>query len=289
VTTSFALNQRMTPHNDFFDDVSQARALGYDGIGLDELKLLDGIDARAVEAMQEAELTATYVTPSIWPIIAGPLDQPGQPKDVAERVDSICVSIERFAPFSPLGVVVGGGRSGDPAHPAGSPEEIAGPLAQIAKVAADHGMKVALEVMPLRRGSAICDLTTAGALLDELSLPNIGLLIDVQHVWDLDDRDANLVRHASRVLYAQLNDVREPQRTWADRLLPGDGLGHAAAVATALQTGGYGSWWELEVFSDDGTFGVDLDDSLWRMPHVDLLRRGKERMIDVLHREKGLT
>ncbi|MEV8517193.1 sugar phosphate isomerase/epimerase family protein [Dactylosporangium sp. NPDC051484] len=280
--TKLALNQRMTPHNDFFADVSQAQALGYDGIGLDEIKMPEGIDARALEAMEAAGLVSTFVTPSIWPIIPGPLDQPGQLTDISARVEAICASVERLAKFSPLGVVVGGGRSGDPTNPAGTPDEIAEPLARIAKTAAAYGMDVALEVMPLRRGSAIPDVPTAVALLDELGLSNIGLLIDVQHVWDEADRDPVLTKNASRVLYAQLNDVRSPQRTWADRLLPGDGLSQAPAIANALQAGGYQGWWELEVFSDDGTFGVELEDSLWRMPHLELLRLGKERMLRTL-------
>lgn len=282
MTIPIAFNQRMTPRNDFFDDVAQAHELAYDGLGLDEMKLPDGIDERAVTAMGEAGLAATFCTPSVWPIVEGPLDQAGQPKDVAGRVDAICKSIERFKKFSPLGVVVGGGRSGDPAKPAGTPDEIAAPLKEIAKVASDNGMDVALEVMPLRKGSGIPDLTTAVALLDELAMPNVGLLIDVQHVWDMQARDEMLARYATRVLYFQLNDVRSPERTWADRLLPGDGLGHAGQIAAALGRGGYADWCELEIFSDDGTFGTELDDSLWTMPHVDLLRLGKTRMLETL-------
>jgi len=283
----FAFNQRMTPHNDFFQDVEQALALGYAGVGLDEVKLPAGLDAAAAELMEASGLAATYVTPDVWPITPSPLDLPEHPKEVGARVEAICASIVRLSRFSPLGVIVGGGRTGDGDHPAGFPEEIAEPLAQIAAVAASHGMSVALEVMPARRGSAIPDVPTAVALLDEIAAANLGLLIDVAHVWDADDRDAMLTEHASRVLYAQLNDVRETERTWADRLLPGDGLGQATAIASALRAGGYDGWWELEVFSDDGSFGTELVDSLWRLPHADLLRRGLSRMAAVLDRPQG--
>ena len=281
-TPLLAFNQRMTPHNDFFADVEHARAAGFAGIGLDEIKMPAGIDSRAVEALEAAGVVATYATPDTWPIVPGPLDRPGQPTDMAERADRICESIARFSRFGALGVVVAGGRSGDASNPTGSPEEVADPLAQIARFAASQGMAVALEVLPLRKGSAIPECRGIGRpdrrdraaehrTTDRRS-PRLGRA----------DRDTSLTVHASRVLYAQLSDIRETERTWADRLLPGDGLAHAPAIAAALRAGGYDTWWELEVFSDDGTFEVELPDSLWRIPHIELLTRGRERMIAVL-------
>ncbi|MDV6271011.1 sugar phosphate isomerase/epimerase family protein [Rhodococcus globerulus] len=284
-----AVNQRMTPHNDFATDLRHIRESGYTGVGLDELKLTPGDDARAVELLAESGLRGTYATPEVWPIVSGPLDRPDHPSEVGARVDAICTSIERLSAFSPQGIVVGGGRSGNPNHPTGSAEDIAAPLAQIADVAASHGLGIALEIMPLRKGSALFDLGEAVALVEHLGRPNIGFIIDVAHVWDLPDRDNALERYADHVVYTQLNDVRSPERTWADRLLPGDGRGLAAPIAAALLHGGYQSWFELEVFSDDGTFGVELEDSLWKMPHADLLRRGRTRIDEALREAAAIS
>jgi sugar phosphate isomerase/epimerase len=271
-----------------FQDIDQIHAAGFAGVGLDELKLPPGSDALAHEVMQAAGLTATYVTPAVWPIVSGPLDQPGQPIETPARVDAICASIERFSSFRPLGVIVGAGRSGDPDHPAGSVEEIGRPLDQIARVTASYGLNVALEVLPRRKGSALSDIAEAVALLDGLGHPHVGLLIDVAHVWDAPGRDHVLQEYAARVHYVQLNDVRPAERTWADRLLPGDGLAQAPGVIAALLRGGYRGWYELEVFSDDGTFGVELEDSLWKRPHIDLLHRGREQMGFVLDQAAAL-
>ncbi|MGC0366564.1 sugar phosphate isomerase/epimerase [Rhodococcus sp. 27YEA15] len=284
-----AVNQRTTPHNDFATDLHQIRQSGYTGVGLDELKLTPGNDSHAVELLRGSGLSCTYATPAVWPIVAGPLDRPDHPADVGARVDAICSSIERLSAFSPQGIVVGGGRSGDPDHPTGSAEEIAAPLAQIADVAAFHGLGVALEIMPLRKGSALFDLEEAVALIEHLGRPNIGFIVDVAHLWDLPDRDNVLERYARHVVYAQLNDVRSPERTWADRLLPGDGRGLAVSIATALLRGGYRSWFELEVFSDDGTFGTELQDSLWKIPHSELLIRGRSRIEEVLREAAAMS
>jgi hypothetical protein len=72
-----------------FQDIDQIHAAGFAGVGLDELKLPPGSDALAHEVMQAAGLTATYVTPAVWPIVSGPLDQPGQPIETPARVDAI--------------------------------------------------------------------------------------------------------------------------------------------------------------------------------------------------------
>jgi len=49
----------------------------------------------------------------------------------------------------------------------------------------------------------------------------------------------------------------------------------------SLIEAGYDGWWELEVFSDDGTFGNDFPDSLWKFPHQELLARAKAAFDDV--------
>jgi hypothetical protein len=40
---------------------------------------------------------------------------------------------------------------------------------------------------------------------------------------------------------------------------------------------GWAGCYDLEVFSDDGKFGNDFDDSLWKLPADELARRGRGR------------
>jgi sugar phosphate isomerase/epimerase len=59
-------------------------------------------------------------------------------------------------------------------------------------------------------------------------------------------------------------------------VLPGDGVADVTGILAALRDGGYDGWFELEVLSDDGTFGNDYPDSLWKLDPRDLIRAGRE-------------
>ena len=271
----YAVNQWMTPHNDVFEDARQYAATGATGIGLWEAKLGDD-DAAVREALERHGLQATYCSPRVWPILPGPLDAPDAPREVPARVEAICASVERFSAFGALGVIVGGGRSGDPEHPAGPVEPIADALAEIADVASAHGMRVGFELLGRRRGAPLHRFDDLIAVIDAVGRRNVGVLFDVIHSWDEPNLHADLRRYIDRIDYVQVNDVRDPERSWCDRLLPGDGRGVAAPILATLLDAGYDGWFELEVFSDDGTFGNAYADSLWALPHEELLRRGRD-------------
>jgi sugar phosphate isomerase/epimerase len=276
VTVPYAVNQWMTPHNSVFQDAEQYAACGATGIGLWEAKLGPrSEDGAVLEALEANGLRATYCSPRVWPILPGPLDDASAPSDVQARVDAICASIERFAAFRPIGVIVGGGRSGDPERPAGPVEPIEGALAQIADVAAKFEMRVGFELLGKRRGAPLHRFEDVVDLIDAVGRANVGILFDVIHSWCEPDLHRDLRRYVDRIDYVQVNDVRDPERSWCDRLLPGEGRGVAPDILATLLDSGYAGWYELEVFSDDGTFGNAFEDSLWAIPHEELLARGR--------------
>jgi sugar phosphate isomerase/epimerase len=290
MSLNFSINQWMTPHNSIWDDIEQYAAAGAQGIGLWEPKLTDPAeDERVAERIHEAGLQATYCSSTVWPILPGPLDTPGTPTDVPARVDAICRSVERFAAFEPLGIIVGGGRSGDPLHPAGPVEDVVSGLGVIADVAAEHNMRVAFELLGARRGAPLHTFGDLVAVLDSVGRPNVGILFDVIHSWCEPGLHDDIRRYIDRIDFVQLNDVRVPERSWCDRLLPGDGLDQATPITATLLSAGYDGWWELEVFSDDGTFGNAFPDSLWAVPHPELLRRGLDAARQVYERALGLV
>jgi sugar phosphate isomerase/epimerase len=59
-------------------------------------------------------------------------------------------------------------------------------------------------------------------------------------------------------------------------VLPGDGVADLPAILRALHDAGWRGSYELEVFSDDGTFGSAYPDSLWSQDPDGLVRRGRE-------------
>jgi len=57
-------------------------------------------------------------------------------------------------------------------------------------------------------------------------------------------------------------------------VLPGDGLADLPAIVSALDDAGWDGLYDLEIFSDDGTFGQAYPDSLWDVPAATLARQG---------------
>ena len=47
------------------------------------------------------------------------------------------------------------------------------------------------------------------------------------------------------------------------------------ALLGTLEAAGFDGWYDLEIFSDDGTFGADYPDSLWKLDPLEMLRRAK--------------
>jgi sugar phosphate isomerase/epimerase len=100
-------------------------------------------------------------------------------------------------------------------------------------------------------------------------------MLDVFHSWCEPDLHAHLREHAHRINSVHVNDVKVHERGGFDRELPGRGRDVAAGIIATLLEAGYDGGWELEIFSDDGTFGTDLPDSYWKWPHERMLEEAK--------------
>lgn len=269
----YAVNAWSTPHNSALEDIEQIARTGGAGVGLWEGKLQDGEDAAVLAAMQDAGLRATYCVPRLHTIHPVFFNPPGVPTDPRERTKRICESIPRLAAFEPLAIICGPGSSGDADHPASSDYLHEG-VAQIADVAAEHGVQVAWELLSRRRGSPQPSLPGIVEFLDEVGRANVGVFFDTFHTYAEPDIHQDLQRFARRINGVHVNDVRRDERSAFDRLLPGQGLHVAPGLMASLMAGGYDGWWELELFSDDGTFFDAFPDSLWAIPHEEMLRRG---------------
>jgi sugar phosphate isomerase/epimerase len=126
----------------------------------------------------------------------------------------------------------------------------------------------------------IFGIDDALAFLDEAGRPDVPLCYDIWHLWGSSDRLIEQTREiAPRVNVVQLNDVREPTRSWNDRVLPGDGVADLPAILRALREGGFDGWYDLEVFSDDGRWGNDYPDSVWKLPWEEQARRGHDGLL----------
>lgn len=274
-TDRYAVNSYSTPHNSSIDDIEQVARTGGRGVGLWEGKFVEGEDAAIAEALKASELRATFCVPAVHTILPVPFNAPGIPTDPAVRTELILESIPRLAAFDPLAIVIGPGVSGDPANPAGPVEAIAEALPRIADVAAENGQVITFELLAERRGSPLHNLPMIAEFLDEIDRPDIGIMFDVFHSWCEPDLHDHIREYASRINSVHVNDIQPDERTNFDRAMPGEGRGVAAEIIATLIESGYDGWWELEVFSDDGTYGTEFPDSLWKMPHEEFLAQGK--------------
>ena len=257
----------------FADDVRTYAAAGLDGIGIWEVKLGDGSDDEAVALLRESGLGSATAVPAVPSIL--PLPLLAGPDDPRERIDSILRSLHRLAPFDPAAVLCVTG-----------PGDRAAALRGLREVVAEAerlGLRVALEPFQregLENWSIPSTLGDAAAVVEEIGSPALGIQFDVWHLWNTPELFDEIERHAPLVAGVHVNDWREPTRGWADRVLPGDGVAPVAAILGALDRAGWDGFYDIEIFSDNGTFGVSYPDSLWDVDGAELVGRGRQQLLE---------
>ena len=248
------------------DDISAYSAAGADGIGIWEYKLGAGRDTEVIAMMRDAGLAATLCCGNVPSVLPDPYFT--QPHDPAQRVAAMCAAVTRLARFDPVAVlcVTGDPRGRDPGWARSVTVE---GLRVVARTAADLGVTIGLEPYRQSAGSLVTTLPDTAALVDEIGADNVKIIADVWHFWDTPTIKEDLYTYADRLIGVQINDYREPNRGWCDRLLPGDGSLDLSLFFGILEDAGYNGWYDVEVFSDNGTFGNAFPDSVWDLnPHT---------------------
>jgi sugar phosphate isomerase/epimerase len=243
---------------------------GVDGIGVWEIKLPAGGDEEALEQLEASGLGSASAVPAIPSILPLPLME--GPADPSRRVDAICASLHRLSRFGPSGVVCLTG-------PGDDRDTVVAGLRTIAEEAERAGVRVGLE--PINRiggedWTMITSLPEAVELIEDVDRPALGIQFDSWHLWNTSGLLEDIERHAVRFVGVHVADWREPTRCWADRVLPGQGAAPLPEILGALEHAGWDGYYDLEVFSDNGTFGNAWPDSLWNVPAADLARRGRD-------------
>jgi sugar phosphate isomerase/epimerase len=135
----------------------------------------------------------------------------------------------------------------------------------LARGAAEHGTRVALEFMPFAN---IATLDCAVEIAEAAGHPSAGLVLDVWHLERSGAQPADIASVPSDLILAvELDDgsarpVGDPyDDTCLRRLIPGDGDFRVAEFAAALMRSGWSLPWGVEIISE--TYRVrDLDDAL---------------------------
>jgi sugar phosphate isomerase/epimerase len=276
VAPRVSVSQITTLRSTFADDLRDYAAAGLDGIGIWELKLGEGGDADALEQFHASGLEAAAAVPAVPSVL--PLPLLGGPEDPSERVDSLCASLERLAPFAPPAIVclTGSGAGRDPEEARATVVE---GLRTIAREAKRLGLRIGLEPYQRLGGE---QWTIASSIPEAVELirdagdsPALGIQFDVWHLWNTPTLYDDIEREIGRFAGVHVGDYREPTRGWADRALPGDGSSDVGAILRALDAAGWDGLYDIEIFSDDGTFGSEYPDSYWAAPPVETLVRAQ--------------
>jgi sugar phosphate isomerase/epimerase len=240
-----------------------------DGIGVWEIKLPAEGAAEALEQLEASGLGSAAAIPAVPSILPLPLmDGPEEPQ---RRIEAICASLHRLAAFKPSSVVCLTG-------PGQDRETVVEGLQAIGEEAARLGLRVGLEPVNQIGGedwTMISSLSEAVELLDDADRPALGIQFDSWHLWN-SEVVQDIERYARRFVGVHIADWSESTRGWCDRVLPGDGAADLPQILGALDRAGWDGFYDLEIFSDNGTFGNAWPDSLWDVPTEELARRGKD-------------
>jgi sugar phosphate isomerase/epimerase len=269
-TPKLSISACTTWTTSFEDDLAAYRDAGAQGIGLWEFKLPRGQDERSIEQLRDSGLQATVCVPEVPSIVPDPFFT--TPQDPVERRDALIAAIRRLVAYDPVAVLV---LTGSPADhgPDRTRRLVVDGLRAAAEVAGELGITLALEPYRADAGSLVTALPDTVDLVDEIAAPNMKLVVDSWHIWDLDGIYDHLRQYVNRIVALQINDRRDPPRSWADRVLPGDGELDLARMFGVLDDAGFDGWYDVEVFSDCGLFGQDYPDSVWKRDAHDVATR----------------
>ncbi|HYE04723.1 MAG TPA: sugar phosphate isomerase/epimerase family protein [Planctomycetota bacterium] len=166
---------------------------------------------------------------------------------------------------APMVVLVCGARPEVPI--ADGRRQVAEAIAAIAPHARAAGVRLAIEPLhPMYADtrSAITTLRQARLLCAALGDANVGVAVDVYHVWWDPDLEAEIAAlGAERRLFAlHLCDwIPEPRHLLNDRGLPGEGCARPRRIRALCESAGFAGFNEIEIFSDR-RWAMDQGDNL---------------------------
>jgi sugar phosphate isomerase/epimerase len=280
-TPRFSISGATLPHLTFTEQLDVVHAGGAEGIGIFE-HTLGGGGAENLARFRASGLAATVCFTHAQAILPLPHYPDAGAPDPSKRVAELCDGIHRLAPFEPAMCVVSTGPQGTLEKTKAWDLVVKG-TKKVARAAADVGVTVAVESLHRSIGpewSILSTIPDMVALLDAVDEPNTGMLFDFWHLWDTPDVVEHIHANGGRFIAVHVDDwPKAGPRSWCDRVLPGDGVADIRGILGAFDAIGFDGWFDLEILSDDGSFGNDFPDSLWKRDPLELVRAGRAQFM----------
>ena len=197
------------------------------------------------------------------PFLVGPL----APATPAAILDDFRDSIDMAAGLgSPVLTIVTGGTEPGTKGVLESQKVLADRVAALAGYAEERGVKLALEPLnPMFGGNRTCLMTVRDALrvCDLVDAPNVGIAVDVYHVWWDSSLAESCAEAGQRILGYHLCDwLADTQDMLLDRGMMGDGVADLKAIRRAVEDAGYLGACEVEIFSAENWWKRNPDEVL---------------------------
>ena len=146
-------------------------------------------------------------------------------------------------------------------------------IARLLPHATQAGVKLGIEPLhPMfaANRSVIVSLSQANAIIESLKSPDLGVVIDVYHVWWDPAVYTEIARGSGRIMGFHVNDWVVPVADLLNgRAMMGDGVIEIQKLREAVSRAGYTGPIEVEIFNQQ----------LWEMPGDEVLRLVKERFL----------
>ena len=146
-------------------------------------------------------------------------------------------------------------------------------IAELVPYAREHGVKLGIEPLhPMfaAERSVIVTLAQALDIAEQFEQPDVGVVIDVYHVWWDPDVYAQIRRAAGRIRGFHVNDWIVPTPDLLlGRGMMGDGVIELRRLRSAVDAAGYAGPIEVEIFNQ----------ALWDAPGDEVLTLMRERYL----------
>ena len=160
---------------------------------------------------------------------------------------------EAVAIGAPLIVLVCGAVPGMPLSEAR--RQIIDGIAAVLPQAASGGVKLSIEALHPMYADDRCAVNTlkqANDMVEALDTPNVGVTVDVYHLWWDPDLEREIVRAGRSILSFHVCDWRTPTRDILnDRTVMGEGCINIREIRGWVEATGFNGYNEVEIFSSE--------------------------------------